>query len=128
MAYHPRPVHHKRPAHHAVAFKDPAIVPASVQAALKQAMKAEGVPDSEFDDLLWIMAQESGGKIGIANQQGSSARGLFQLLKAQYSLYPRGEDSLGNAEEECQGGIRYIVGRYRTAAAARAFWEKHRWY
>lgn len=128
MARHPRPTNHKRPAHHATRFKDPAVVPAAIQAALKQAMVAEGVPATEFDDLLWIMAQESGGKIGIANQQGSSARGLFQLLKAQYSLYPRGGASLGNAVEECQGGIRYIVGRYRTAAAARAFWEKHRWY
>ncbi len=91
-------------------------------------MVAEGVPASNFDDLLWIMAQESEGQIGVANQQGSSARGLFQLLKAQYSLYPRGEASLGNAVEECRGGIRYVVGRYRTAAVARAFWETHRWY
>ena len=74
------------------------------------------------------MAQESGGKVGVANQQGSSARGLFQLLKPQFYLYPNGEASLGNAVEECQGGIRYVVGRYHTAVAARAFWERHRWY
>ncbi len=104
------------------------MVPAPIQAALKQAMNVEGVPASSFDDLPWIMAQAAEGKTGIPNQQGSSARGLFQLLKPQYGLYPRGEASLENPGEECRGGIRYIVGRYRTAAAARAFWEKHRWY
>lgn len=78
--------------------------------------------------MLWIMAQESGGDIGIHNTQGSSARRLFQLLKVNCGLMPHGEESLGNAVEECQGGIFYVVGRYHTAAAARQFWEMDLWY
>ncbi len=59
---------------------------------------------------------------------GSSARGLFQLLKMQYDLNPHGAQSFGNAMEECQGGIRYIMGRYKSAHRAREFWERHHWY
>lgn len=107
--------------------KPPQMVSQSVQQALREAMRLEGVPPGAFDDLLWIMAQESGGVVGVRNRK-STARGLFQLLRAQYDLNPKGERSFGNATEECQGGIRYILGRYRTAQAARAFWEKHHWY
>ena len=116
----------RKPQHPWVA-RNPSTVPASSQSALKQAIKAEGLDDAEFDDLLWIMAQESGGVVDIRNAH-STARGLFQLLKDGYSLNPKGEASFGNAVEECQGGIHYIVGRYHTAKAARAFWEKHHWY
>lgn len=107
--------------------KSAAAVPQTVQQALREAMRIEKVSPVEFDDLLWILAQESGGVIGIRNKK-STARGLFQLLSAQYGLNPQGERSFGNAVEECQGGIRYILGRYKNARAARAFWEKHHWY
>lgn len=107
--------------------KDPALVPAEVQNALRRAMQIEDLAASHFDDLLWIIAQESGGEVGVRNPC-SSARGLFQLLRAQYFLNPNGEKSFGNATEECQGGIRYIMDRYQSTAAAKAFWEKHRWY
>lgn len=90
-------------------------------------MTLEGIPATNFDDLLWIMAQESGGKVDTRNHT-SSARGLFQLLRAQYDLNPRGIKSFGDAVEECQGGIRYILGRYHTVKAARTFWEEHHWY
>lgn len=73
------------------------------------------------------MAQESSGIVNARNSD-SSARGLFQLLRAQYSLNPNGEKSFGNAVEECQGGIHYIMGRYHSAGAAKAFWQKHHWY
>jgi SLT domain-containing protein len=86
-------------------------------------MVLERVPVTSFDDLLWIMAQESSGVVDARNP-ASSARGLYQLLRPQYSLNPTGEKSFGNPVEECQGGIRYIMGRYHTAALARAFWEK----
>ncbi|WP_027476543.1 hypothetical protein [Curvibacter gracilis] len=107
--------------------QSPMKVPQSVQQSLKEAMRLEDVPSEQFDDLLWIMAQESGGVVGVRNEK-STARGLYQLLRAQYDLNPKGERSFGNAIEECQGGIRYILGRYRTAQAARAFWERHHWY
>ncbi len=90
-------------------------------------MKLENVPATEFNDLLWILAQESEGRVDARNGK-STARGLFQLLHAQYSLNPHGDKSFGNAVEECQGGIHYIMGRYHTAARARAFWEQHHWY
>lgn len=108
-------------------FHSPQQVPVDSQQALRLAMKLEGRPDSEFADLLWIMAQESSGKVDAQNAD-SSARGLYQLLRPQYSLNPRGEASFGNAVEECQGGIHYIIGRYQTAHAAKQFWEKHFWY
>ena len=109
-------------------FVKPEIVPQPIQLALRQAMALEKMPADWFDDMLWILAQESEGNIGIRNHQGSSARGLFQLMKVNYHLLPHGKASFGNAVEECQGGIRYVVGRFHTAAAARRFWEKHLWY
>jgi len=90
-------------------------------------MAEEAISPTEFDDLLWLMAQESGGQVDARNPH-SSARGLFQLLRAQYDLNPHGEASFGDATEECQGGIRYIVKRYRTARNARRFWQSHHWY
>ena len=122
--------HGHRPIKHAKAKweeKSPDIVPAASKKALRDAMKIEKVPDGDYQDLLWIMAQESAGKVGVRNH-GSTAKGLFQLLHAQYSLNPNGEKSFGNAVEECQGGIRYIYGRYHTASNARAFWGRHHWY
>ncbi|WP_217430271.1 hypothetical protein [Sphingomonas bacterium] len=124
----PDPHLQKHPKLRAKPFKDPAKVPPAIQLALRQAMMTEKVPTDQYDDLLWILAQESEGNIGIHNGQGSTARGLFQLLKAQYHFYPKGEASFGNAVEECQGGIRYIVARFHNAAAARKFWERHHWY
>ncbi|WP_322062847.1 hypothetical protein [Paraburkholderia sp. J63] len=103
------------------------VVPFHVQSALRDAMRAENVSESDFHDLLWIMAQESAGVVNAQNGT-STARGLFQLLAAQYSLNPRGAASFGNAQEECQGGIRYIYGRYHSAHAAKVFWQSHHWY
>jgi hypothetical protein len=102
-------------------------IPAESLQALRKAMVIEHVPEEQFSDLSWIMVHESGGRVGAANAH-STARGLFQLLKFHYGLNPNGERSFGNAVEECQGGIRYIVYRYKTAANARKFWEKHHWY
>jgi hypothetical protein len=107
--------------------KSPDIVPANAQFALREAMRQEKVPATDFNDLLWIMAQESSGVVGVRNAS-STARGLFQLLQAQYALNPNGEKSFGNAVEECQGGIHYIYGRYHTAGSAKTFWKTHHWY
>jgi hypothetical protein len=90
-------------------------------------MRIEAVAATDFNDLLWIMAQESAGIVNARNGT-STARGLYQLLAAQYALNPRGAASFGNAQEECQGGIRYIYGRYHSARAARQFWKTHHWY
>jgi hypothetical protein len=103
------------------------VVPLSSQMALREAMKKEGVSSADYGSLLWIMAQESEGVVNAKNGS-SSARGLFQLLRAQYELNPHGEASFGNAVEECQGGIRYIYGRYHTASHAKNFWQSHHWY
>jgi hypothetical protein len=105
---------------------EPAI-PAQSDAALRQAMALEGVPGSWQSGLRFIMAQESGGQVNIANPV-HSARGLFQLTAANYHLNPNGAQSFGNAVEEAQGGIRYIEQRYGTADNAVAFWQAHHWY
>ena len=69
------------------------------------------------------------GEVGVRNQSGSTARGLYQLLEEQWdTYYPNGAGSIGNAVEECQGGIRYIKDRYGSVAHARAFWNHHHWY
>jgi SLT domain-containing protein len=73
------------------------------------------------------MAQESAGQVDVRNPV-HSARGLYQLTRANYHLNPNGERSFGNAVEEAQGGIRYIQQRYGTADNAVAFWRQHRWY
>lgn len=121
----PRHVHGTAPA--TWEEKNPAIVPIQVQSALREAMRLENVPGTQYDALLWIIAQESTGVVGIRNGH-STARGLFQLLRAQYGLNPNGEKSFGNAVEECQGGIRYAIGRYHSANAAKLFWQQHHWY
>lgn len=107
---------------------DPTAVPTTSQNALREAMAIEGVALTQFKDLLWfwLMAQESGGMVDLRNGR-LSACGMFQLLRPLYELNPDGENSFGNAVEECQGGIRYILGRYHTAASARPVWEAKRW-
>ncbi len=116
----------KKPRHPWVE-KDVAIVPDESRTALRDAMAREHVPAGEYDDYLWLMAQESEGIVNQPNPS-SSARGLYQLLQAQYGLNPHGAQSFGNAVEEAQGGIRYVRGRYGNAAAAKAFWLLHKWY
>jgi hypothetical protein len=107
--------------------RDPATIPQDSLQALRTAMTLEHVSVDQYEDLAWIMAQESGGRVNVRNAH-STARGLFQLLKAQYELNPNGEKSFGNAVEECQGGIRYITHRYKSGSTARKFWESHHWY
>lgn len=123
-AHHHRQIRQPRKAWTAIPT---AVVPLYVQSALRDAIRLERISAADYDDLLWILARESSGIVDNRNYS-SSARGLFQLLRAQYDLNPHGEKSFGNAVEECQGGIRYIYGRYHSARAARAFWEKHHWY
>ena len=106
---------------------DPDVVPSTSKAALRKAMELENIPVRQYQDLLWIMAQESSGRVDARNSH-STARGLYQLLRNNYDLNPQGVKSFGNDVEECQGGIRYIVKRYRTAGAARQFWQQHHWY
>lgn len=118
---------HKRAKAKVWTEKDTSVVPLSVQSALREALQIEGVRPTEYKDLLWIIAQESAGVVGVRNSN-SSARGLFQLLSAQYALNPNGVDSFGNAVEECRGGIHYVLGRYHSAAAAKRFWQQHHWY
>lgn len=123
-------IHHRRPIKNARApwaEKNPALVPLATQTALRAAMTIENVSPLEYNDLLWIIAQESGGVVNVRNS-ASTARGLFQLLAAQYPLNPNGINSFGNAIEECQGGIHYIMGRYHSATTAKTFWQKHHWY
>ncbi|MQA37610.1 aggregation-promoting factor C-terminal-like domain-containing protein [Rugamonas aquatica] len=117
----------KRVAHGDTSERDPSVVPESSKTALREAMRLEKVPTTQFQDLLWIMAQESSGKVDARNSH-STARGLFQLLRNNYELNPNGADSFGNDLEECQGGIRYIRQRYHSAAKARKFWQRHHWY
>jgi hypothetical protein len=100
--------------------KDPKKFPVLVQNALREAMKLEEVPIPQYDDFLWIIAQESSGVVDVRNAR-STARGLFQLLRARYELNPRGERSFGDAVEECQGGIHYVIGRYHSATFAKNF-------
>jgi hypothetical protein len=123
-AHHHRPFKQPRKAWQAIPTD---VVPLYVRSALRDAIRLETVSEADYDDLLWILAQESSGIVDNRNHN-SSARGLFQLLHAQYELNPHGEKSFGNAVEECQGGIRYIYGRYHSAKAARDFWERHHWY
>jgi hypothetical protein len=95
--------------------------------ALSQAMTLEGVPASWQPGLTFIMAHESGGRVGV-HSPIHSARGLYQLTAANYHYNPRGAASFGNAVEEAQGGIRYIRARYGTADNAVTFWRQHQWY
>jgi len=101
--------------------------PEEAQDALATAMQLEGVPPSWQDGLKFIMHKESKGQIDARNPV-HSARGLFQLTRANYSMNPNGERSFGNGVEEAQGGIRYIKRRYGTVENAVAHWKKNEWY
>ncbi|CAB3645367.1 aggregation-promoting factor C-terminal-like domain-containing protein [Paraburkholderia rhynchosiae] len=105
---------------------EPARVPTTSSNALREAMSIEGVPLTQFNDLLWLMAQESGGAANLRNPK-SGARGLYQLLPPQFELNLDGVKSFGDAIEECRGGIRYILGRYHNAASARVAWQANQW-
>jgi hypothetical protein len=107
--------------------KPTSTLPAESVDALSQAMSREGVPASWHHSLAFIMAQESGGKVGV-HSPIHSARGLYQLTAANYHYNPNGAASFGNAVEEAQGGIRYIRARYGTADNAAAHWRQHQWY
>ncbi len=113
-------------AHHGSKNANGAPAAASGRAALTEAMQREGVPASWQASLQFIMAKESGGRVDVKNPT-HSARGLFQLTAANYHYNPRGAASFGNGVEEAQGGIRYIVSRYGTAANAASFWQQHQW-
>jgi SLT domain-containing protein len=102
-------------------------LPHDVQEALRTALALEHEPDTWFSDMAWIMAQESSGRVGVRNGH-SSARGLYQLTRVNYNLMPHGEQSFGNAVDECRGGIRYVRQRYHSAAHAKDFWQRHHWY
>ena len=102
-------------------------IPPTVLEALHTALAMEGEPDNWFNDMAWIMAQESSGRVGIHNPT-STARGLYQLTRVNYHLMPHAASSFGNAIDECRGGIRYVRQRYHTATHARQWWEQHHWY
>ncbi len=100
-------------------------LPQSSLDALRTAMRLEDLPANQFDDMAWIMAQESQGVVGVPNNRGGSASGLFQLQPSNYHFYPNGAKSIGNAVEEAQGGIRYMLWKYGNAARAKAAWVKN---
>jgi SLT domain-containing protein len=100
---------------------------ADVTQALRIAMDKEGVPNTWENGLQFIVGHESSGQVGVSNTH-DSARGLFQLTRANYGLNPNGSQSFGNAVEEAQGGIRYIRRQYQTADNAVQFWRQHRYY
>lgn len=102
-------------------------LPADADAALTQAMALENVPASWKSGLSYIMAHESSGQVDARNPV-HSARGLYQLTRANWHLNPHGAASFGNGVEEAQGGIRYIRSRYGSADNAMAFWQQHHWY
>ena len=107
--------------------RTPRPMPEAAEAALATAMRREGVPDTWREGLRFIMEKEAGGRIDVRNPV-HSARGLFQLTRANYHLNPNGAASFGNGVEEAQGGIRYIKQRYGSVTRAVDHWQKHRWY
>ncbi len=116
--------HHHHNRHHA---PHAVTISPDVKHAVDQAIGAEHVPTAWRSSLLFIAAQESSGHVGARNTT-DSARGLFQLTRASWHMNPNGAASFGNAQEEAQGGIRYIQARYDTAPKAEAFWRAHHWY
>ena len=69
----------------------------------------------------FLILRESGGRSDVANP-ARSGRGLFQLTRSSYCLNPRAVASFGNAVEEVQGGIRYVLERYQTVQNAVVHW------
>ncbi|WP_449406082.1 hypothetical protein [Massilia phosphatilytica] len=108
--------------------KDPAIVPLRVQVALRDAMRLEGalcspnMTASPLDCCAGINWRCRRAQSSLDSAWPVSA------LRAQYALNPKGEKSFGDPVEECRGGIRYVIGRYHSANAAKIFWQQHHWY
>jgi len=119
-----------------VMFKDWHVLPDEIMNAARKGLEAENLGWNSFmtdgvsniRSLGWIIANESTGEVGVQNRDGSSARGLGQLMPPNWKYYPHGEQSLGNAVEEVQGIIRYSKDRYGTLKKAKEFWMKNCWY
>jgi hypothetical protein len=59
----------------------------------------------------------------------SSAMGLFQLLGTNMDKYqPGGRTTIGNAQAEMQGGLRYMMDRYGDPQRALAFHNANNWW
>lgn len=90
--------------------------------AVAQALAAQrGWTGADWDALDWIVQRESGWNPNAANPT-SSARGLFQKMT---SLHGPLEKTI---EDQIAWGLNYIAQRYGSPTAAKAFWEKNRWY
>jgi len=119
-----------------VVFKNWLVLSDEIKSAMRQAMDKESLEWSPLHSggadnqrtLGWLIANESTGRVGIRNKQGSTATGLMQLTKVNWHYYPNGGQSIGNAVEEIQGGIRYALDRYGSLQAAVDFWKEHCWY
>ena len=79
---------------------------------------------AQWNALSWIIQHESGWDPTVKNRSGSSAFGLFQFLTSTQRRYGYGT----SAAAQAQGGMNYIADRYGTPLAAKAFWERNRWY
>jgi hypothetical protein len=122
-----------------VFFKSSDSLPSEAKDAIREAVYKEGIirvrgvpgavmSNTILPDLFWLANNESQGVVGVRNHAGSTARGLFQLTAVNYKFNPNGEDSFGNAVEEAQGGIKYIISRYGSPSKAVAFWKKNCYY
>lgn len=57
--------------------KHPVHVPESSKEALRQAMELEHIPAAQFEDLLWLMTQESGGRVNVKNRYVTPLHGAY---------------------------------------------------
>jgi len=73
--YHAQKTHTK-PAKPKGTSRDPSSISAESLQALKKAITLEHIPESEFSDLAWIMAHESGGIVDAKTPPFDCARAV----------------------------------------------------
>lgn len=99
----------------------------TVGAAPEATAPYTGVQGGLHPDEQWIIQRESGGRTTAKNPT-STAFGLGQLLLANRRKY-LGQDYATTDYNKQLGAFRsYVRDRYGSASAARAFWQKNRWY
>lgn len=75
----------------------------------------------------WLINKESGGRTTAKNPT-STAFGLGQLLLANRKKYLGADYATTDYNKQLGAFRAYVRDRYKTAEAAKSFWEQRRWY
>ncbi|WP_339306557.1 transglycosylase SLT domain-containing protein [Paenibacillus sp. FSL R5-0519] len=100
---------------------------ATASAAVSNAIKALGYPDSWLQPALELVARESSFNSNAKNPK-SSAAGLFQFLDSTRKNYGGSSVNWSDPNQQALQGLKYVKDRYGDPVKALQFWDKNKWY